>query len=165
MRFKATARPGATVIRKWQFFQMRIRSAVMLMGVAFAVTLAAVIGLRLSAEAMAVIVGVVAGVAASIPGSLMVTWLATRYALAVPAREPQMNEPHLIRNAVNTSSLLTRPDAQPSPPYLSPLTTPHGASWSPRRFTGLDGPVEAALPVDAPARAPALGGSVIGGCE
>jgi hypothetical protein len=144
---------------------MRIRSAVMLMGLAFAVTLAAVIGLRLSAEAMAVIVGVVAGVAASIPGSLMVTWLATRYALAAPAREPQMNEPRLICNAVNSPALPTRPDAWPSPPHLSPLTTPHGASWSPRRFTGLDGPLEAALPADAPARAAIPGVSVIGGCE
>ena len=138
---------------------------VMLMGLAFAVTLAAVIGLRLSAEAMAVIVGVVAGVAASIPGSLMVTWLATRHAVAVPAREPQTNEPRIIRNAVNTPSLPTWPDMWPSPPYIPPLTTPHGASWSPRRFTGLDGPDEASIPADAPTRASVPGVSVIGGSE
>jgi hypothetical protein len=142
---------------------MKIRVLFMLMGLAFAVTLAAVIGLRLSTEAMAVIVGVVAGVAASIPGSLMVTWLATRTALAVPAREPQTTEPRILRNVVNTPSLPTWPDAWPSPPYLPPPATPHGASWPPRRFTGLDGPVEASLPADAPTRAPAPDVSVIGG--
>jgi hypothetical protein len=50
-----------------------------------------------------------------------------------------------------------------SPPYIPPLTTPHGASWSPRRFTGLDGPDEASIPADAPTRAPGPGVSVIGG--
>src|SRR5260221_3903239 len=43
---------------------------------AFVVTLALMIGWRLSDQAMAVIVGVVAGVAASVPASLLVVWLA-----------------------------------------------------------------------------------------
>src|SRR5262245_31295396 len=45
---------------------------------AFSVTLAIIIGQRLSTEAMAVLMGVVAGVAASIPTSMIVVWIATQ---------------------------------------------------------------------------------------
>jgi hypothetical protein len=134
-----------------------------LIGSAFAVTLAVVIGLRLSTEAMAVIVGVVAGVAASIPASLIVIWLATRNAVAGPAREPQTNEPRMIY--VNTTPPPSWPDAMSSPPHISALITPHGAPWSPRHFTGLGGLGDAVAPVDAPTRAPVPGVSVIGGPE
>lgn len=59
---------------------MKTRYIWLIVLVAFAVTLAVVVGQRLSSEAMAVIVGVVAGVAASIPTSLIVVWVATRSA-------------------------------------------------------------------------------------
>jgi hypothetical protein len=45
-----------------------------LIGAAFAVALAVVIGNRMSADAMAVVVGVVCGVLASIPTSLLLIW-------------------------------------------------------------------------------------------
>jgi len=45
---------------------------------AFTVTIAAVIGYRMSADAMAVVVGVVCGVAASIPMSLLILFVANR---------------------------------------------------------------------------------------
>jgi hypothetical protein len=61
---------------------MKARYIWLMVGLAFAVTLAVVIGQRLSAEAMAVTVGVIAGVAASIPTSLIVVWFATRALLA-----------------------------------------------------------------------------------
>jgi len=142
---------------------MKIRVLFTLMGLAFAVTLAVVIGLRLSTEAMAVIVGVVAGVAASIPASLIVIWLATRNAVAGPAREPQTNEPRMIY--VNTTPPPSWPNAMSTPPHISALITPHGAPWSPRHFTGLGGLGDAVAPVDAPTRAPVPGVSVIGGPE
>lgn len=44
-------------------------------GVVFAVTLAAVIGVRLSADAMAVVVGIVCGVLASIPTTAILVWV------------------------------------------------------------------------------------------
>jgi hypothetical protein len=67
---------------------MKTRVIWLTIGLAFAVTLAVVIGQRLSAEAMAVMVGVVAGVAASIPTSLIVVWFASRTMLATrPAPE------------------------------------------------------------------------------
>lgn len=57
---------------------MKARIILLILGLAFVVTLAVIIGQRLSAEAMAVMVGVVAGVAASIPTSLLVVWFANR---------------------------------------------------------------------------------------
>jgi hypothetical protein len=45
-----------------------------IIGAAFAVALAVVIGNRMSADAMAVVVGVVCGVLASIPTSLLLIW-------------------------------------------------------------------------------------------
>jgi len=57
---------------------MKTRYIWLTLALAFSVTLAVVVGQRLSSEAMAVIVGVVAGVAASIPTSLVVVWFATR---------------------------------------------------------------------------------------
>ena len=142
---------------------MKNRVVITLIGSAFAVTLAVVIGLRLSTEAMAVIAGVVAGVAASVPASLMVIWLATRNGVTGPAREPQTNEPRIIY--VNTSPPPSWPNAMSSPPHIPALTTPHGAQWSPRHFTGLGGLEDAVAPVDAPTRAPVPGVSVIGGPE
>jgi len=140
---------------------MKNRVVITLIGSAFAVALAVVIGLRLSTEAMAVIVGVVAGVAASIPASLIVIWLVTRNAVAAAAREPQTNEPRIIY--VNTTPPPSWPNAMSTPPHISALMTPHGTPWSPRHFTGLGGPEDAVAPIDALTRAPVPGVSVIGG--
>jgi len=46
-----------------------------LMGVIFAVTLAVVVGTRMSADAMAVVVGIVCGVLASIPTTILLVWV------------------------------------------------------------------------------------------
>jgi hypothetical protein len=146
-----------------QPFHMRIRSAVVLMGIAFVVTLAIVVGLRLSTEAMAVIVGVIAGVAASIPTSLMVTWLTTRYVAAAPVREPQANEPRLVY--VNATPPPAWPDAMQSPTHIPSLTTSDRAAGAPRHFTGLGGLEEAAFPANAPPRVRVRSVSVIGGLE
>jgi hypothetical protein len=51
--------------------RLDVKRVAALVAVAFAVTLAAVVGTRLSSDAIAVLVGVVAGVAASIPTALL----------------------------------------------------------------------------------------------
>jgi hypothetical protein len=63
-----------------------MRKAVIAILLAFAVTLAVVVGNRMSAEAMAVVVGVVCGVAAGIPMSLLILLILHR-------RAPQAEEP------------------------------------------------------------------------
>lgn len=55
---------------------MNWRLSLYLCLLAFVVTLALIIGWRLSDQAMAVIIGVVSGVAVSVPTSLVVVWLA-----------------------------------------------------------------------------------------
>jgi hypothetical protein len=47
----------------------------MIVGVTFVVTLAIVIGFRMSPDAMAVVVGIVCGVLASIPTSTLLVWV------------------------------------------------------------------------------------------
>jgi hypothetical protein len=57
---------------------MRAKVLLWIAAVAFAVTLAVIVGWRMSSEARAVLVGVAAGVLASIPTSLIVVWVTTR---------------------------------------------------------------------------------------
>ncbi|HSR33482.1 MAG TPA: hypothetical protein VLY63_23190 [Anaerolineae bacterium] len=57
----------------------------LLLGLVFAVTLAVVVGKRMSAEAMAVVIGVVCGIAAGIPTSVLLL-------LAISRREQQQFE-------------------------------------------------------------------------
>ena len=83
---------------------MKGRLTWLLFGVVFSVTLALIVGQRLSAEAMAVVIGVIAGVAASIPTSLIVVWFMGRNSLArpiidaspAPARPAEPPEPRIV---------------------------------------------------------------------
>jgi hypothetical protein len=123
---------------------MKVRHFLVLALLAFAITLAIVVGLRLSAEAMAVMVGVVAGVAASIPTSLIVVWLAARgqaAASSAPARrEGHADEPRVV--------VITAPPQLASNPRLLPSSWATSAEvppgWpaplrTPRRFTVIGG--------------------------
>jgi len=67
-----------------------MRKTVIAILLAFAVTLAAVVGNRMSAEAMAVVVGVVCGVAAGIPMSLLI--LLVLHRRASQAEEPMYEQ-------------------------------------------------------------------------
>ncbi len=64
-------RGGRTYTTYDQGSQVDVKRIAALVAVAFAVTLAVVVGTRLSSDAIAVLVGVVAGVAASIPTALL----------------------------------------------------------------------------------------------
>jgi hypothetical protein len=83
-------------------------------GLGFAVTLAVVVGQRLSAEAMAVVIGVIAGVAASVPTSLIVVWFASRSnavhaVVDMPPPRAAESEPRIV--------VVTPPAPQPPPGY------------------------------------------------
>ncbi len=51
-----------------------MKKFLLLAGLLFSVSLAIVIGLRMSADAMAVIIGIIFGLIASVPTSLMLVW-------------------------------------------------------------------------------------------
>lgn len=122
---------------------MKARLIFLILGLAFVVTLAVIIGQRLSAEAMAVMVGVVAGVAASIPTSLLVVWFANR-ALLVSRATPEMlaprsaplpSEPPPIMVMAPHQNYSTRPAYAPpaAPAYSLP------AASAARQFTVIGG--------------------------
>lgn len=93
----------------------------------FGITLALVIGQRLSTDAMAVVLGVAVGVAASVPTSVLLVALLRRTtresswrpepALPAPPAYPQMAQPNII--VLNPADLMGRGGQQayiPSPP-------------------------------------------------
>lgn len=141
---------------------MKTRFIFLIIGSAFAVTLAVIIGQRLSAEAMAVTVGVVAGVAASIPTSLIVVWFATRTVLAtremprpVAAPTPQP-EPRVVM--MPQAAQFGMPMAQnyagfPAQAYMPP-TMPQlqmPAQFAPRQFNVIGGSEAETLQPQTPA--------------
>ena len=91
---------------------------------AFGVTLAAIVGQRMSADAMAVVIGVAVGVAASVPTSLLLVALLRRERVGAWRPEPpapaapQFPAPHLI--VLNPADLL---GARREAPYV-PLPPP-----------------------------------------
>lgn len=119
---------------------MTMRLSIIFATVAFAITLAVIVGQRMSSEAMAVLIGVVAGVAASIPTSLIVVWLATR-SMVRDTVAPRAAEPETPRIVV------MQPPPQPAPAY--PYAPAQNASWprnmpypavpAPRKFTVIGG--------------------------
>lgn len=141
---------------------MKTRFIFLIIGLAFAVTLAIIIGQRLSAEAMAVTVGVVAGVAASIPTSLIVVWFATRTVVAArevpqPATSPAPQpEPRVVM--MPTPSQFGMPMAQnyagfPAQAYMPP-TMPQlqmPAQFAPRQFNVIGGSEMEPIQPQAPA--------------
>jgi hypothetical protein len=78
--------------------------------VAFAVTLAVIIGKRMSTDAMAVVIGVACGVMASIPTSLLILAVSGRRGEREVPRQPNY-PPVVIVNPGNN---------QPQPRYLQP---------------------------------------------
>jgi hypothetical protein len=71
--------------------------------VAFVVTLTTIFGFRASADALAVVFGVVLGVVASVPTTFLVTYLLTRprsgYDATSPPSFPQQQPPVVVINA------------------------------------------------------------------
>ena len=145
---------------------MRARLTWLLFGMAFSVTLALIVGQRLSAEGMAVVIGVIAGVAASIPTSLMVVWFMGHNSnprniieatpAPQPARQPEPAEPRVV----------LMPAPQPQPPAQPAYANMPG--YGPQSYAGF-APAQAGY-ANSPAYAvaqplPARRFTVIGGSD
>ena len=91
---------------------------------AFGITLAAIIGQRMSTDAMAVVIGVAVGVAASVPTSLLLVALlrreraGARHSESPAAQTPQLQSPNVI--VLNSADLLGQRRDQPYVPLPPP---------------------------------------------
>ena len=122
---------------------MSYRTFLYLCLLAFVVTLALIIGWRLSDQAMAVIIGVVAGVAASVPTSLAVVWIALEHragaarvisSTAAPPAPPQVIVVHAAPPA--SPSPASQRSLTLLPAYAAPEPTAlNGMPIGPRQFT------------------------------
>jgi hypothetical protein len=101
-----------------------MKKAIVPLLLVFAVTLAAIIGERMSTDAMAVVVGVAVGVAASVPTSLLLVALLRRersggWRAEPPASaQPQLQSPNVI--VLNPADLLGQRRDQPYVPLPPP---------------------------------------------
>jgi hypothetical protein len=101
-----------------------MKKAVVPLLLVFAVTLAAIIGERMSTDAMAVVVGVAVGVAASVPTSLLLVALLRRdraggwRAEPPPSPTQQLQSPNVI--VLNPADLLGQRRDQPYVPLPPP---------------------------------------------
>lgn len=122
--------------------------------IAFGITLAIIIGQRLSSEAMAVLLGVVTGIVSSVPTSLLIVWIATRniakridelsHAVTPPAAPaPSPKEEPLPR------MVLVQPSTVPIVNAYAPQQAWAQAAASsmnpPRRFTVIGGNDESSV--------------------
>ena len=104
-----------------------MRKTALLLAVSFSVTLAAVIGTRMSAEALAVVIGVVCGVAAGIPVCLLLLTVTSRreqayvepgYPRQSSARYEGMPPVVVIQGGTPSASNYLPPYYQPSQPMF-----------------------------------------------
>ena len=75
-----------------------MKKVVLPLMLAFGITLAAIIGQRMSTDAMAVVIGVAVGVAASVPTSLLLVALLRRERSGAWRSEPPAAQPQQLPN-------------------------------------------------------------------
>ncbi len=113
----------------------RLRLFVSIVSVAFVVTLAVMVGQRLSDQAMAVLAGTVCGVGASIPTSLLIVWVTRRRQEQQAARPLPSAYPPVV--VVQPPAQTSVAGPQQTGGYLSPYLPP-----AQREFTVVGGAVE-----------------------
>jgi hypothetical protein len=103
-----------------------MKQFLIIIGSLFAVTMALVIGLRMSPDAMAVIIGIICGVLASIPTSAIMVWVLRQ-------RDKQQEAPYgSVRNGHYPPVVVVNGHGQngyanPPPPALTAASTPPGS--------------------------------------
>ena len=100
------------------------------MGVVFMITLAIVFGLRVSADALAVVIGVILGIGASVPATALVVYLLMRpranhqqpYSPQAPQQPPVV--------IINASDPTRQLGAGPPPSWPTPGPTVQARKWT-----------------------------------
>lgn len=89
-----------------------MKRSLLIMAITFSVTVAVIFGLRVSADALAVVIGVVLGAAASIPTTFLFTYLLLRNRPAAtgdPPRSGYPQPPVVVINAADKPSVSAPP--------------------------------------------------------
>ena len=101
-----------------------MKKVVLPLMLAFGITLAAIIGQRMSTDAMAVVIGVAVGVAASVPTSLLLVALLRRERAGAGRSEPSAAQPQQLQSpnviVLNPADLLGQRRDQPYVPLPPP---------------------------------------------
>ncbi len=98
-----------------------MRRSLLIIGVAFAITLAIVFGTRVSADALGVVVGVILGVAASVPATFLIIFVLTRQQRAAERSLPlAAQQPPVVIVNVPDRAALSSPPALPAPYQAEP---------------------------------------------
>jgi hypothetical protein len=107
-----------------------MKRAILIMGLTFMVTLAIIFGLRVSADALAVVIGVILGIVASVPTTALVVYMLMRpranYQQQVPPQAFQQ-PPVVVINASDPNRQL---GAAPPPSWPSPGPTVQARKWT-----------------------------------
>jgi len=105
-----------------------MKQTILIIGVAFSITVGLVFGIRASADALAVIIGVVLGVVASVPTTFLITYVLTRSRLGgeVAPSHTSSHQPPVV--VINTAD---KPGMSHPTPVLPALSAPtHGRQWT-----------------------------------
>ncbi len=96
-------------------------------GIAFSVTLAVVVGIRMSPDALAVIIGLVSGILASVPTSVILVWVLRQRDKQIEAQLNQGRPGHYPPVVVVNGQGAGGYGNSHIPPALSTPTTPAGS--------------------------------------
>lgn len=97
-----------------------MRRGLLIIGVAFAITLAIVFGTRVSADALGVVVGVILGVAASVPATFLIIFVLTRQRPGPDRGLPAPQQPPVVIVNTTDRAALSSPPALPAPYQADP---------------------------------------------
>jgi hypothetical protein len=111
-----------------------MRKGLGFLALGFTVTLAAIVGTRMSSEALAVVIGVICGVAAGIPVSLLI--LAASNRQQQQSEEPSYSGPNNARYGAFPPVVVIQGGAPASAPQLPPYYQSGQAMYEamPRQF-------------------------------
>ncbi len=103
-----------------------MRKFLFVAGVAFAISLAVVVGFRISPDAMAVIIGIICGVLASIPTTAILLWVLRQRDRQMEAQLGPMRAGHYPPVVVVNGQGTNGNGYMTGPPALTAKTTPPG---------------------------------------
>ncbi len=104
-----------------------MRKFLFVAGIAFSITLAVVVGTRMSPDAMAVIIGIICGMLASIPTSVILVWVLRQREKQIEAQLGQTTSGHYPPIVVVNGQGIDGTGRSYIPPGLATHTTPPGA--------------------------------------